>query len=227
MAMNRRIFLPLLLLCIGVGMVLTLNSCGGGSDEDEARLPEVGADASAIEKYRAEKDKEFKYGTNSPIPQAMRKAFAGLSYFKHDDKFVVLASFEPAEKPDTVKIPASKGEVRSMLRVGTFSFSIGDNETVHTLQAYREVGEKSTSMLVLFKDKTTGRESYDAGRYLDIEETGDEEYTLDFNMAYNPYCAYNEEYSCPLVPPQNVLAVAINAGEKKFTLSHTKEGAKR
>ncbi|MFM8473875.1 MAG: DUF1684 domain-containing protein, partial [Candidatus Kapaibacterium sp.] len=151
----------------------------------------------------------------SPIPADMRAAFAGLSYFPYEEKYVVIASFEPATKPDTVKIPASQGEFRSMVRAGVFSFLFDNGEKVFTLTGYRQAEGESKVVTIPFKDKTSGSSSYGAGRYLDIDEPG-EECTLDFNKAYNPYCAYNEDYSCLLVPPQNVLTVAVMAGEKTY-----------
>ncbi|MFM7774203.1 MAG: DUF1684 domain-containing protein [Candidatus Kapaibacterium sp.] len=197
---------------LGVMMALSMVSCGG---DDEEKLAELPANASGIDVERAEKDRFLKSDAQSPIPADMRAAFAGLSYFPYEEKYVVIASFEPATKPDTVKIPASQGEFRSMVRAGVFSFLFDNGEKVFTLTGYRQAEGESKVVTIPFKDKTSGSSSYGAGRYLDIDEPG-EECTLDFNKAYNPYCAYNEDYSCLLVPPQNVLTVAVMAGEKTY-----------
>ncbi len=206
----------LLIACVG---------CGGDSD-DEEKLQEIPVDASAIQKSRAEKDKFFKYDAASPIPSDLRKSFSGLRYFPYDEAYVVIASFEASSKADTIHMPASKGEIRPMINVGVFSFSIGSEEKVYQLSGFRAADGSSKSVLIPFKDRNSGNVCYGAGRYVEVEESGDE-CTIDFNLAYNPFCAYNESYSCLLIPPQNVLSAAINAGEKNYhSSSATKKGEK-
>ena len=197
---------------LGVALMMTMIACGGDEEEKLADLP---ANASSIDKARAEKDRFLKSDAASPIPADLRASFTGLSYFPYDENYAVVASFEPADKPDTVKVPASQGEFRTMIRAGVFSFSFGDGDKVFTLTGYKQADGDAKVVTIPFKDKTSGTTSYGAGRYLDIEEPGDE-CVLDFNKAYSPYCAYNEDYSCLLVPAQNVLTVAISAGEKTY-----------
>lgn len=204
-----------LLISFAAVVCMVAASCGS---EEEEKLQDLPANASSIDKERADKDRFFKSDTASPLPREMRAAFTGLSYFPFDEKYAVIASFEAAEKPDTVRVPASQGEFRSMIRAGVFSFSFGDNERVYEVTGYKQLGENSRQITIPFKDKTSGNSTYGAGRYLDVDEPG-EECTLDFNKAYSPYCAYNESYSCLLVPPQNILTVAINAGEKIYRSS--------
>ncbi len=206
-------FAAALFTVLALCFALTLNSCGD-KDEDE-KLPEVSGDANSIVKQRAEKDRYFKYDTTSPLPREMRKSFTGLSYYPYDEQYVVIASFEASESQEVIQMPASQREMRKMLCVGQFSFSLGTDDKVYKLSGYRQVDNPHSPIVIPFKDKTTGHGSYEAGRYIDIEDVGDE-VTLDFNTAYNPYCAFNDSYSCLLIPPQNVLNVAINAGEKSF-----------
>ena len=206
-------FLTLLISCCIV--LSSCTSCGSSEDDDE-KLSDVPANANEVEKMRAEKDKQFKYDKNSPIPEKDRKSFGGLSYFPYDDKYNVIASLEIDAAHDTLRMPASGGDVRVMIRVGTFLFSIGDDETVYKLSGYRTADNSSHLILIPFKDKTTGNATYDAGRYVEFEDKGSEEYNIDFNTAYNPYCAYNDNFSCLLPPAQNVLSVPISAGEKKY-----------
>jgi len=109
-----------------------------------------------------------------------------------------------------------------MIRYGTFEFEI-DGAPLR-LSAYKSVPaaahhHESESLFVPFHDVTSGKETYGAARYLDIEEQPGDEYVVDFNVAYNPYCAYSEDYVCPFPPRENWLAVPIRAGEKNFPLA--------
>jgi uncharacterized protein (DUF1684 family) len=208
--------LALLLVCMASCIIISSCSSCGANEDDEEKLSDVPATATEIEKMRAEKDKQFKYDKSSPIPEVLRKSFGGLLYFPYDDKYNVIASLDVDSKPDTLRMPASGGDIRLMIKVGTFSFSIGDDETVYKLAGYKTAGSESQLILIPFKDKTTGNTTYEAGRYIEFEDKGGDEFIIDFNTAYNPYCAYSESYSCLLCPPQNVLNTSINAGEKKY-----------
>jgi hypothetical protein len=84
------------------------------------------------------------------------------------------------------------------------------------LTAYQEIPDADDGLFVPFKDRTTGNESYGGGRYLNVTDVGDSTVTIDFNNAYNPYCAYNDQYACPLVPAENTLRIAIRAGERRW-----------
>lgn len=162
---------------------------------------------------RAAKDEEFRSNSASPIPEGKRATFNGLRYFDPDPDFVVEATFAPSTTRDTVVMQTSSKEPRIAIRAGTFTFSLRNSK--HKLVAYTFVGNEGTSFFVPFTDKTTGHETYYSGRYLDITKVDGNDYVIDFNEAYNPYCAYNDRYSCPLVPSENDLSIAIRAGEKK------------
>ncbi len=175
--------------------------------------------AADIVADRKAKDEEFRT-EYSPLPSDEWEHFPGLSYYEPSEKYFVTAKLDIAEQPDTVAIAASQSnDVRTMLRYGVFRFTIGD--TACTLAAYKHTGPEAVRypslLFVPFQDATTGGETYHAGRYLDVDiRLGTTVYDLDFNRAYNPYCAYNESYSCPLVPSENILPVAIRAGEKSY-----------
>jgi len=154
-----------------------------------------------IEAMRREKDFFFKEEHESPIPHGLRDKFSGLAYFPVD--------------------PTSKGIPRDMVRVGTFEFEI--DGTKQRLAAYKAVPQaghhhEDRSLFVPFRDATSGKESYGAARYLDIEEQPADKYILDFNVAYNPYCAYSDDYVCPFPPRENWLTAPMRAGEKNFPL---------
>jgi len=110
-------------------------------------------------------------------------------------------------------MPTSTGTLRRYQRVGLLEFTL-QNQTL-SLAAFVPDGEPIVDLFVPFADTTTGQETYPAGRYLDLHPTATGYYTIDFNKAYNPYCAYNESYECPFPPASNRLKIAIRAGEKK------------
>ena len=113
----------------------------------------------------------------------------------------------------------TKGEEQEFIRWGEFRFKVGNKELV--LQAYKSNPEEET-LFVPFRDATSGKETYGAGRYLDLapekNRTPDGKWILDFNRAYNPWCVYSEMYTCPFVPPENWLEAPIRVGEKNYPL---------
>lgn len=170
-----------------------------------------------IKEDRAKKDKAFKFSPNSPIPENKRWQFKKLNYFPVDISYKVNATFKATPAKQELVIQTSSGGPRVYVTMGVFDFSL--QGSAMKLTAYKEkawlLKSDKHPLFVPFMDKTTGNETYDAGRYLDIEEPLDNKAVLDFNLAYNPYCAYNHLYSCPIPPRVNYLPVAIKVGEKK------------
>ncbi len=169
-----------------------------------------------IEYSRKEKDRILKLSPDSPIPQAERVSFAGLKYFPVDMKYRLSARLEKYSTSEKVKMPTSKGTQDEYIRYGAVKFTIDNSE--HSLDTFKSVSTDvdPKRLFIPFRDITSGKETYGSGRYLEIEEDSKGAYTMDFNLAYNPYCAYNIDYSCPIPPAQNTLKVAIKAGEKNF-----------
>ena len=169
----------------------------------------------AVASYRAEKDEFFRTAPDSPIPAAERKAFTGLPYFAVDEdlRFEGL-TLEPyaGSEPARFQIPTSDGKLRDAERAGVFRFELGG--ATQTLTGYTFASGASESVFVPFLDVTSGRESYGAGRYLDLYPEPDGSYALDFNLAYHPSCVYDARFSCPLTPAENRLPVRIEAGER-------------
>lgn len=169
-----------------------------------------------IQNERIAKNSYLKNEPNSPIKKEERSGFKSLNYFPIDSLFKFeLQLVEFSEKQDII-IKDSKDNDRSFIKFGKFIFKIGD--IVNELIAYKS-DVNDSRLFVPFKDKTTDVETYGAGRYIDLSEEDDkigDKWILDFNHAYNPWCAYNPNYSCPLVPQGNVLDIAITAGEKKL-----------
>jgi hypothetical protein len=171
--------------------------------------------ADAVTEFRSDKDEFFRSAQNSPIPAAEREAFTGLPYYPVDEslRFDDLA-LEPyaGDEPVRFEIPTSDGRTRPAERAGVLRFTLSGAD--RTLTAYIFEGGTAENVFVPFIDATSGKETYGAGRYLDIEREEDGTYSLDFNLAYHPSCVYDTKYSCPLTPAENRLQVPILAGER-------------
>lgn len=168
--------------------------------------------AAAIGAERAAKDEQFRLSPYSPIPPEARHAFTGLAYYPVDASYrfegLPLGPYE-GEGDELFLMPTSTDDMRRAWRAGSFRFEVGGQAL--SLVAY-DLGHGS--LFVPFQDTTSGTETYGAGRYLDVSANPDDTFTLDFNEAYFPYCAYSPSYSCPLTPAENRLPVRIEAGER-------------
>jgi len=171
---------------------------------------------NVIEMARRQKDAFFG-SYQSPISFDEKENFKGLHYYPPDIKYRFELELGEYTEKDTLKIKDTKGNIRDFIRFGEFRFNI--DETNCKLQAYKSELQEER-LFIPFKDSTTGKETYPAGRYLDMEsgsyQLPDGRWILDFNTAYNPWCAYSENYSCPLTPAENILDVEVCAGEKNY-----------
>lgn len=169
------------------------------------------AHAARVDSMRKEKDRWFRDASDSPIEH--RASFSGLKYYPVDPALRFRAKLVPHARPETVVMQTSDGAVREYRNVGHFEVAI-EGRMVR-IQAYRSPG--SDALFVPFRDSTSGKETYGAGRYLDLHPAGPgDEYDLDLNLAYNPMCAYSEAFSCPFPPPENWLPVPVRAGERTY-----------
>ena len=170
---------------------------------------------------RKEKDREFKTGSDSPLPPEERAPFQGLSYFDINPALRFRVKLNRYSTPQNVRLGTNTGEIRPALRYGYFEFQVEGKNC--RLQVYRVEDTNSggaASLFVPFRDATSGKDTYAAGRYIDLKENTSGYYDLDFNRAYNPYCAYNGNFSCPVPPAENTLPVSIRAGEKAYPRIH-------
>ncbi|MDX1745384.1 MAG: DUF1684 domain-containing protein, partial [Halobacteriales archaeon] len=169
-----------------------------------------------VQAHRREKDEFFAEHPHSPIPVADREDFGGLSYFPPNPELRYELPLKEHDPKETIVVETTTEGEREYLRWGAFEFEI-DGEPV-TLHAFKAEPDEER-LWVPFRDATNGDETYGAGRYLDLEtETHRTEdgWILDFNQAYNPYCAYSDQYECPLIPLVNWLEVPVRAGEKDY-----------
>ena len=190
-----------------VGVIL-LSACAAGCSPGP---PDDAAYIQKIEQWRANRDAEWGK-TDDPIPPDKRDEFLPLKYYVPDPEYAVAAELRLSDTRPVVELPTSTGELRKMQVVGTLEFTL--NGQKQSLGALSPAGEPIRALFVPFADLTTKVETYEAGRYLDIEPTATGLYTIDFNYAYNPTCAYNKAYSCPYPPPSNRLKIPVRAGEK-------------
>ena len=167
---------------------------------------------SELTEFHKLKDDFFKNDPQSPLDLDQRHTFSGLYYYPDNPDLVFDVALAKAEKPEHVVMATSTGDEQEYIHVGQIRFSVkGD---LASLQVY--VSETDGGYFIPFVDATAPAETYGAGRYLEPEDLGGGRLHVDFNLAYNPYCAYNDSWSCPLPPGANRIAVRIEAGEKKF-----------
>jgi len=163
-----------------------------------------------IDMLRAEKDDFFKTHRQSPLTPEQQRSFEGLNYFPEDPAPRFEATIEVFPNQETVEFQTSTGDVQHYIRYGKFNFEVDGQPATLTLYASEH------GFFLPFVDSLANKETYGAGRYLDPERMLNGKVLVDFNQAYNPYCAYNERWSCPLTPFENRLKVPIRAGEKLF-----------
>ena len=165
--------------------------------------------------HRSRTEKFMKYSEDSPFIETMKVSFNGLEYFPPNSDYRIIAKLSFANLKNTITVPTSTGVTRLYTPYAYAEFILKGEE--HRLLLLKEEGESSSNRLFLaFMDKSSGRETYAGGRYIDLYLQKAEEIVIDFNFAYNPYCVYNLTFSCPLPPPENRLSVSIQAGEKLY-----------
>ncbi len=169
-----------------------------------------------IEKERQEKDELMKSGDGSPL-LADTIPFEGLKYFPVNEKYNIKAKLEPVEEKKVVLLGTSDGKEQKYLEYAYAIFDMDGIENKLLILELMDAGPLRGKLFLAFADESSGIETYGAGRYLDVKKVAAAtSIDLDFNLAYNPYCAYTENFSCPFPPKENILKVAILAGEKTY-----------
>ncbi len=165
---------------------------------------------SELTEFREEKDAFFRRHPQSPLTPEQRKDFSGLNYFPENDSLRLEVLVEPLKDQESIQMQTSTGGVQEYVRYGKFRFQVEGQEAELTIY------KADYGYFLPFVDSLAGKETYPAGRYLEPEALPGNRFFVDFNLAYNPYCAYNEMWSCPITPAENRLKVPIRAGEKLF-----------
>ncbi|MFB3884622.1 MAG: DUF1684 domain-containing protein [Thermodesulfobacteriota bacterium] len=211
--MNRFLigWIPLILsgLILSGGKALFSSPLSQGENDPTAHREEK------LKSYRVTRDRFFREDPRSPLREAERKRFRGLSYYPINLKYAMTGPIEryPTEpRPLYVNLSTNKGGEKKYVKYGRFRFRWQGKE--YDLQIYRPLG--GGELFLPFKDKTSGIDTHPDGRYLYIEPIPGGQVLIDFNRAYNPFCAYNEKYTCPFAPEENWLEIAVQAGEKRY-----------
>jgi uncharacterized protein len=168
-----------------------------------------------IANERKAKNEFMRSSEDSPFADK-RKNFLGLNYYSPDLSYRLSAKLIPIEDRKTVVLPTSDGHEKKYLEYAFAEFKLKGELCRLLILEIMDDPYRGTLFLA-FADSTSAHATYGAGRYLDLKKVpGASSITLDFNEAYNPYCAYSENYSCPFPPKENVLKVAVRAGERKY-----------
>jgi len=168
-----------------------------------------------LKAFRETRDRYFKEDSHSPLKEEDRKKFNGLIYYPIDLKYAVVGGIEryrAEPKPSYITLATNRGPGKKYVKYGRFDFNLEAKK--YSLHIYRPAG--GNELFLPFKDKTSETETCREGRYLHIEQMPDGKVLIDFNRAYNPFCEFNEKYTCPLAPPENWIDAPIRSGEKRF-----------
>lgn len=202
---------------LGVGLIIGLPiiiwfTCGNKLSEEQKQY------ISELDEYRQATNIEYRDSSYSPFNKKNKVEFHPLNYFEANFDFIFTGKLIENDIKDTVKVFGTKGEERKSVRYGKLELSNDVNKL--DVNIYETLARDGITKYysIWFTDKTTNNESYGVGRYVDFElnDNPDYIYTIDFNYAYNPYCAYSSEYSCAIPTKEDYLDIAIEAGEKKF-----------
>ena len=164
---------------------------------------------SQFEAHKAQWEAVMTQSPDSPLPEEKRASFAGLGFYLFDPSWRFVGDLERLNPQRFIEIPTTKGRTQPYLEYGRFPFE--RDGRVATLVVHRPV-EYPDQYFIAFTDSTSGGETYGGGRYVHLDSLDTHRFVLDFNKAYNPYCAWDESWICPLPPPENKLPFAVRAG---------------
>jgi uncharacterized protein (DUF1684 family) len=175
--------------------------------------------AEQIGEWQAGQNRFMRESPDSPVPADRRATFPPLTYFPVNEEYRVPAALKAVASDEIFEMSTSTGQRRQMRRAGTLEFTLKGHPL--TLTAFVDASENDMRRLfVPFGDLTSGTETYQGGRYLDLDRTATAIYDLDFNRAYHPYCLFNVQYDCPIPPRENRLKTPVRAGERLGAAGH-------
>ncbi len=192
----------LIVALVAIGYMFT-----GGENEDQYQ-----------ETVKSERERQFKYlkfNDESPLTPKQKRELDSLDYFPIDRNYRVRARMVPVRNQVVLEIPMTDGSIERYIKHSLAEFEMGgETRRLLLLQATDELDKKK--FFLPFADETSGETTYGGGRYLNVRQDGVNSITIDFNLAYNPYCAYNPDFACPIPPKENILDIPISVGEKNY-----------
>jgi uncharacterized protein (DUF1684 family) len=202
---SSRLVPVIIIIAVAAFVIYSLQ---GGSNEEDYN--------AAIQKERSEKEVFMKKDDASPFIKD-NIPFTELQYFPIDQKYRIKAKLRSIESKKVVLLSTSDGKEQNYLEYAYAEFSLDGSENQLLILELMDTGPNRGKLFLAFADETSGNQTYGAGRYLDLKKVpAASTVMLDFNLSYNPYCAYNDTYSCPFPPRENILKVPILAGEKNY-----------
>ena len=200
---RQKLFIVLIVAIVGITIANFLSV----GESSEAYL-------ERIEEERKNRN-GYMLSSSSPLNDEDRNAFTNLKYYPVKEEFKILAKFTPIQRKQPIFIPTTTGESKKYIPYGHAEFELeGKTQKLILYQDWEESIPNKLSLM--FADNTSGETTYGGGRYIDVIRSNTNSIIIDFNMAYNPYCHFNDEYSCPIPPRENLMTVAIEAGEKLY-----------
>lgn len=202
---------------IFITFLITLIGCNSKNNEDSNSNQLDENYLIEIQNERTLKDSSMRYDPFSPFNRDPEAEYAELNYFEPNGDFLFSSKLYEYDPKDTVDVYGTRGELRRVIRYGYVVLDYKGDE--HKVNVYKAFGSDGTVYFsIWFTDKTTGKETYGVGRYLDFEKEDDPEfvYQIDFNKAYNPYCAYSAKFTCPIPREEDYIDIEIKAGEMNF-----------
>ena len=169
--------------------------------------------------FQKEMNEFFKDASISPLKEKDLKTFKGLDFFVFDSSYVVNAALTRTPDEKSFKMKTTTDRLPEYIKYGIVTFDLfGKSYSLNIYKNLEDINKEGYReyLFLPFLDDTNGFESYGGGRYIDLDVTEEDNLVIDFNSAYNPYCVYDEKYSCPIVPRENYLPLEINAGVKAF-----------
>jgi uncharacterized protein (DUF1684 family) len=201
---TRNILIIGILVVVGLAIMYTLT----GTEDEEIY----------VEKIQKERERQYKFlrfNIDSPLEEHQKKELQALDFYPIDISYRVRAKMVPVEDRKMFELPMTDGSVEKYLKHSYAEFQLqGQPVRLLLLQAAKEPDKRN--FFLAFADATSGEETYGGGRYINLRQDGKNSITIDFNLAYNPYCAYNPDFACPLPPKENILEIPIRAGEKDY-----------
>ena len=169
--------------------------------------------------FQKEMNEFFKDASISPLKEKDLKNFKGLDFFAFDSSYVVNAALTRTPEEKSFKMKTTTDRLPEYIKYGIVTFDLFNKS--YSLNIYKNLEDINKEgyreyLFLPFLDDTNGFESYGGGRYIDLDIPEGDNLVIDFNSAYNPYCVYDEKYSCPIVPRDNYLSIKINVGVKAF-----------